>query len=152
MIKVRVTLVPLVSTPVGSAFGHGSAASHFAIGHDLPFNAVGEFAFHGSSLPVCWRKSCMGSCGIRLRQSQHRPRAEGPRCPSGRAPPCRPLTIGACLGGSRRLDPVTRLRAESAIAANVMAPHHRQTPPEERGMKKNAGRICGNFLFGGLDG
>src|SRR5687767_12911751 len=58
-----------------------------------------------------------------------------------------PLTIGACLGGSRRLDPVTRLRAESAIAANVRAPHHRQTRPEERGMKKNAGRICGNFLF-----
>ena len=63
-----------------------------------------------------------------------------------------PLTIGACLGGSRRLDPVTRLRAESAIAADVMPPHHRQTPPEERGMKKNAGRICGNFLFGELDG
>jgi len=58
-----------------------------------------------------------------------------------------PLTIGACLGGSHRLDPVTRRRAESAIAANGRASHHRQTPPEERGMKKNEGRICWNFIF-----
>jgi hypothetical protein len=47
--------------------------------------------------------------------------------------------------GSRRLDPVTRLRSESAIAANVMPSHHRQVPPEERDMKQNKGRICRNF-------
>src|SRR4051812_9280625 len=46
--------------------------------------------------------------------------------------------------GSRRFDPVTRLRSESAIAANVIPPHHRQIPPEERGMKQNKGRICRN--------
>ena len=62
------------------------------------------------------------------------------------------LTIGACLGGSHRLDPVTRLRAESAIAANGMAPHHRQTPPEERGMKRMKGGFAVTFIFGGLDG
>jgi hypothetical protein len=62
------------------------------------------------------------------------------------------LTISACLGGSRRPGPVTPLRAESTIAANVMTPHHRQTPPEERGMKRMKGGFAVTFIFGGLDG
>jgi hypothetical protein len=33
-----------------------------------------------------------------------------------------------------------------------MPSHHRQTPPEERGIKRMKGGFAVSFIFGGLDG